>query len=74
MVDYRDDFDTRAGMYSYEDTGKASLTGPIIAMGVIVLMIVGIFFMSGGTGSIDTEVTAPAVTAPAVTDTVPAAR
>lgn len=74
MVDYRDNFDTRSGMYSYQDTGKTSSTGPIIALGVIALLIVGIFFMSGGTGNIDTEATAPAVTAPSVTDTVPAAQ
>ena len=74
MVDYRDDFDTRSGTYSHQDTGKASSTGPMIALGVIALMIVGIFFMSGGTGNIDTEVTAPAVTAPAISDTVPAAQ
>ena len=63
MSDYRDNFDMNPNMQSYYQRERGSLVGPLIALGVILVMIVGVFFFSGGTGEIPGTAT-PAVTAP----------
>lgn len=72
MSDYRDNFNMNPNMHSYYHRERGSLVGPLIALGVILVMIAGVFFFSGGTGEVPGTAT-PATTAPATVDTDPAA-
>jgi len=65
MSDYRDNFDMNPNMHSYYQRERGSLVGPLVALGVIFVMIVGVFFFSGGTGEVPGTVT-PAITTPTV--------
>jgi len=70
MVDYREHFDTRPDIHSYQEQERAGFTGPLIALAVIVVLIAGVFFLSSGTSDVDINAD-PA--APLATETVPAA-
>ena len=52
MSDYRDNFDINPNVNSYDQWERRSLVGPLIALGVILVMIAGVFFFSGSTGEV----------------------
>jgi hypothetical protein len=66
MVDFRDNYETRATK-PYEDTGSTGYVGPIIALLVIAVLIGSVFFFAGGSGDVAIE------GAPAASETAPAA-
>mgnify|MGYP000359720058 CR=1 FL=1 len=70
MVDYRDNYDTRADLHYPHERGRSSSIGPLIALGVIVVLIAGVFLLSSGADNVDINAGSPA---PVVTDTAPAA-
>jgi hypothetical protein len=70
MADYREHFDTRPNIHSYQDRERTGYAGPLIALGVIVVLIAGVFFLSSGTSDVDINADP---TAPAATEMAPAA-
>lgn len=67
-MDYREHYDTRPGIHTYHDRDANSYAGPLIALGVIVALIAGVFFL-GGTGDVATDA---GQAAPAASGTAPA--
>lgn len=70
MADYREHFETQPHIHSYQAGERTGYKGPLIALGVIVALIAGVFFLSSGTSEVD--INADQAT-PAVTETAPAA-
>ena len=65
MENYRDHFDTRPDMYSYRQQEQGGFTAPLIALGVIVVLFVGIFLLSSGTSEVDINAGSASQVAPA---------
>lgn len=69
MVDYREHYDINPDIHSYRDKERTGYAGPLIALGVIVLLIASVFFLSSGTSDVDINADSAA---PVATETVPA--
>lgn len=77
MANYRDDFDTHPRIHPNDGAQRASFTGPLIVLGVILTLILGILLTVIGTDNIDINADSPssaAATAPVAPESDPLTR
>ena len=72
MSDYRDNFDMHPNSRPFYGNEGAGFAGPLMALVILLVMIVGVFVFSGSTGSIDGTLST-ASTTPATSTAYPAA-
>ncbi|QKV18049.1 hypothetical protein [Oricola thermophila] len=53
-MDYRELYDTRPNIHSYQTTEQSGYVGPLIALAVIVVLIASVFFL-GGSGEVGSD-------------------
>ena len=73
MSDYRDDFDTSPRYRSGYDDERAGFVGPFVILGILLVMIVGVFFFSSGTSDLH-DINAGRISAVQTPESAPAAQ